>query len=303
MALKSPLPTLALVALGAALALRQGRRDLALVTLLPAALIVGAASIARRDVGLRYVLPAYPFLFLLAGVCAEGPRVGRIATALGSAWLAFASWRVWPDFIPYFNEAAGGARGGIRFLDDSNVDWGQDVDAVFRWDPADPPKERRCLLFTAAELPVVPGVEQGLEAAEVLWPREGGEYAISAHLLQRPDLSLAGLPGLRFRWLDRFEPERTFGDSIYLYRLRSGDGTRGTVRPLDWLEGGIRQAEEVLAGHPPDDPRTAWLRARLGAALRETSRLQEAAGRSEDAAKARARAESLERSLAPAAGR
>ncbi|MGH7150349.1 MAG: phospholipid carrier-dependent glycosyltransferase, partial [Planctomycetota bacterium] len=297
MALKTPLPTIALLGLGAFGALRR-RKDLAWLALLPPLLFVGVASIARRDLGLRYVLPAYPFLFLLAGTAVDLGRAARAASGICVAWLAVATVRACPDFLPYFNEGAGGARGGIRFLDDSNVDWGQDLRSFSAWVRAERPPEYRFLYFGAAEPPYYgldPGVQ--MKAIDVLWPSEGVPYAVSAHLLQRPDLEIGGVAGVRFRWLDRFEPERTFGDSIYLYRLRFGDGTRGTVGRLEWLEGGVRQAEEILSRNPASLPETAWLRGGLAAALREASRLQEAAGRAGEAAAARARAEALERSL------
>jgi hypothetical protein len=45
-----------------------------------------------------------------------------------------------------------------------------------------------------------------------------GWYAISVHLLQRPQLSKKS--STRFDWLDRFEPEAVIGHSIYVYHIR-----------------------------------------------------------------------------------
>jgi hypothetical protein len=73
---------------------------------------------------LRYILPAFPFAYLIAGIGAAWLltlRWGRpLAAALG-AWLIIAAIAIYPDSLSYCNEAAGGK----LMLDDSNVDWGQ----------------------------------------------------------------------------------------------------------------------------------------------------------------------------------
>src|SRR2546426_11865603 len=38
-----------------------------------------------------------------------------------------------PYFIPFFNVLAGGAKGGVNLLSDSNLDWGQGLPAPRRW--------------------------------------------------------------------------------------------------------------------------------------------------------------------------
>jgi hypothetical protein len=47
-------------------------------------------------------------------------------------YVAGAMW-VAPHFLSYFNEIAGGASGGSRYLADSNIDWGQDLDELGRY--------------------------------------------------------------------------------------------------------------------------------------------------------------------------
>jgi len=38
-----------------------------------------------------------------------------------------------PHFIPFFNVLAGGTKGGINLLSDSNLDWGQGLPVLRRW--------------------------------------------------------------------------------------------------------------------------------------------------------------------------
>jgi 4-amino-4-deoxy-L-arabinose transferase-like glycosyltransferase len=76
--LKTPLATFALMAL----ALRRLPRSIAWILLLPAAVVITVFSgFVDPQLGIRYVLPALPFLVLLAagasGASDDGPRPGR----------------------------------------------------------------------------------------------------------------------------------------------------------------------------------------------------------------------------------
>jgi hypothetical protein len=126
LALKETLPFLMLLSLALLLAWRRQEwlDDLAL--LVPAALVLVAFSVARLQIGVRYVLPALPFLAVFAAGLLRGARPPlRLAVAALAAWHVFAAARACPYFIPYFNELAGGSANGYRFLGDSNLDWGQ----------------------------------------------------------------------------------------------------------------------------------------------------------------------------------
>ncbi|MBX9627623.1 MAG: phospholipid carrier-dependent glycosyltransferase [Gemmataceae bacterium] len=82
------------------------------------------ASYSRVDLGVRVVLPAVVFLYVVAGRLAapgpyRGPRLAVLAGCLG--WSAVAGWQSSPNQLTYRNELAGGQ----LVLADSNVDWGQ----------------------------------------------------------------------------------------------------------------------------------------------------------------------------------
>jgi hypothetical protein len=85
--------------------------------------------VGRLNIGLRHVLPIYPFLFLLAGVGASrlGARGGWRTAALGALAVGYVAQALWiaPHHLSYFNLLAGGASNGHRVLLDSNYDWGQ----------------------------------------------------------------------------------------------------------------------------------------------------------------------------------
>ncbi|HZE87924.1 MAG TPA: hypothetical protein VE404_00180, partial [Verrucomicrobiae bacterium] len=148
--LKTPLLTLALLAGAALLALarRSSRRgDLAFLVV-PVAVYFLASLASNLNIGHRHLLPIYPFLFVLCGLLgrewAALARVPAAATAalvlsgiaLGGFVVFAPPWSpevVYPHYLAYFNELAGGPRDGYRHLVDSNLDWGQDLKGLHEW--------------------------------------------------------------------------------------------------------------------------------------------------------------------------
>jgi 4-amino-4-deoxy-L-arabinose transferase-like glycosyltransferase len=104
---------------------KRAGRDQLLLLLAPILFFV-AFSLGRVQIGIRYVLPAFPFLAIFASRLTRG-RARRTLPILAVllAWHALAAVRAAPDFIAYFNELAGGPQNGYRWLADSNLDWGQ----------------------------------------------------------------------------------------------------------------------------------------------------------------------------------
>ncbi|HEX9940995.1 MAG TPA: glycosyltransferase family 39 protein [Thermoanaerobaculia bacterium] len=126
---------LALIALAlACLALRAPRRswEVQIFLLVPVAFyFIYFSLFFKFQIGLRHLLPIFPFLFVFVSQLATLQR--RSLRAL--AWLlavahAASSLRVHPHYLAYFNEAVGGPLQGWRYLIDSNLDWGQDRDAA-----------------------------------------------------------------------------------------------------------------------------------------------------------------------------
>jgi len=130
LAVKETLPSLLLLAaaLLSLLWLRPSPRD-ELVLLVPALLFFAFFSMGGIQIGIRYILPALPLLFVFAARLLRLPwAAGRAFTPALLALLAAhaaLSVRGGPDYLAYFNELAGGPAGGWRYLGDSNLDWGQ----------------------------------------------------------------------------------------------------------------------------------------------------------------------------------
>lgn len=85
---------------------------------------------------LRYVLPAFPLLFIWMSKVFV-PRVGAnvlhyVAVALLSSTVVSSVWS-YPHSISYFNESIGGPLNGHLYLGASNTEWGQDLLYLKRW--------------------------------------------------------------------------------------------------------------------------------------------------------------------------
>ena len=97
----------------------------------------------------RYILPAYPFIFLIIGVvyarakniqtsfCRWSSRailLGLFASFFGCLWAA-------PNWLASFNLLAGGNTSGFRMLFNDASDWGQDTYLVRDWLEKNPLKK------------------------------------------------------------------------------------------------------------------------------------------------------------------
>jgi hypothetical protein len=149
--LKNPLILLASL-LACLMMMRQwktfGRFNIACV-LAPALIYTVVACLSRFNIGIRHLLPVFPFLFVLLGMLSKIGLPSRLqahkklllACVIGinavSSTFVFAPLSkvqsVFPDYLTYFNELAGGPSNGWKYLLDSNLDWGQGLKPLALW--------------------------------------------------------------------------------------------------------------------------------------------------------------------------
>jgi hypothetical protein len=134
--LKTPIGSLAAFVLSIIIAIwtRSCWADLRLL-LVPAIGYFALMMYSGVDLGVRLVLPVYPFLYVLAGrLAAVFPaRIRFAGIGLGLLALgvtAISVYRIDPNQLSYFNELAGGTESAHYRLADSNLDWGQDLKAL-----------------------------------------------------------------------------------------------------------------------------------------------------------------------------
>ncbi len=143
MAMKTPVATVVAVAAAAVVVARRlTRRPVgpaavwaAAAVGLPAAAFMASAMRSNLNIGLRHVLPVYPFAFVAAGwaVAAVWAARRRWVLALFVA-VAAETAHAFPDYVAFFNAPSRLAGdGGWQLLGDSNLDWGQDLTTLADW--------------------------------------------------------------------------------------------------------------------------------------------------------------------------
>jgi hypothetical protein len=241
---KEPLPAIALAAVGGWAVLRRGAlpdMDRAFLFLPPLALFL-AYSIYSDNLGFRYLIPVLPFLHLAGGaglafLVREGGLWRRAVAAVLSIWAVVAGTAIYPDHLSYFNELAcvtepsrlgldGGWRCGPRWLDDSNVDWGQGMKQLRTWLAAHPPQGPLRLGYFGSIRPETYGVQAiGVHVDDLLAPPQPGVYVLSAHVLARALARLRELHGDGpENWLLHARPSAIVGHAYYVYEIEETPG-------------------------------------------------------------------------------
>jgi tetratricopeptide (TPR) repeat protein len=125
---KTTLTLLALLLLLSLARIQHRRREL-LFLALPAALFFVLAVISHVTIGVRHILPVYPFCIVLAGAAAAHlalrSRAWSIAIAAIIAFAIVSSLHSFPNYLAYSNELDGGPANTWRLATDANSDWGQ----------------------------------------------------------------------------------------------------------------------------------------------------------------------------------
>ncbi|HBB87947.1 MAG TPA: hypothetical protein DC047_10060 [Blastocatellia bacterium] len=207
-----------------------------LFLLLPFAVYTVFVMLSPIDIGIRYYLPAYTFLFILGGALLDRllqrQRSRRRQLALAAVVLILVSWigweavRAFPNYTPYMNQLAS-ARPHWWYLSDSNVEWGDEVKELGEYLQARGETRVRALLLGGYVTLGFYGVEylDALSPAPEPQPRY---LALGASFLNGSTIPGYDVDGKRVsdeqrvNTFDEFRhrtPEAVIGDSIYVYRL------------------------------------------------------------------------------------
>lgn len=188
--------------------------------LVPVVVYFVPAMLSNLNIGLRYVFPIYPFVFIAVAVllswrlrqASRRPVFVRTLTVLSVLLAAETLW-AWPNYISFFNLAVGGSHGGINYLADSNLDWGQDLPLLAQWQKAHADVPLALAYFGTVD-PAFYGIQSvPLTSSSPPQLRATHVIAISATHLQ--GVYESGFTGYR-----EIEPTEILGGTIYLYDLR-----------------------------------------------------------------------------------
>ncbi|MBZ0268744.1 glycosyltransferase family 39 protein, partial [bacterium] len=275
---KPSLPFL-LLAAGGALALLRSRllfRRESLFLIAPAALVLATNVAANLGLGVRHLLPMFPFLMGLAAwpfaASATIPPARAGIAALLLLWHAVGTLVAHPHYLSYFNEPARLAGGGFRLLGDSNLDWGQDLSiAADRLRELGASSAILCYFGTAS--PFVEGIEwqilppapraKNLDPWKVL-PAEGPQWLVMSATNRQGIYYRATGGEAPYPWLDDVPPDEVIGGgSMFLYEISgNADVQRGLAAAYvrhglgAEAEGALRR---VLARTPHDGTSRATL--------------------------------------------
>lgn len=111
------------------------------IGVVPAVILFAMSFLTDINLGLRYILAVFPYLYIAAGkvvpwIEARTGRARSVARAVvfGCLGLTIASTlAIHPHYLAYFNVASGGPDRNPPRLIDSNLDWGQDLVALREW--------------------------------------------------------------------------------------------------------------------------------------------------------------------------
>ena len=236
-AVKTPLGLLALLAIGlAGLAWRPpkewgGRSPFVvrptprpceipmpwLAMAVPAAVFFALSMMNAVNIGLRHILPVYPMLCVLApALVLRLPRGTAIATVCAGV-LVIESVAISPNYLAFFNAAAGGPKAGPRYLLDSNIDWGQDVKKLRSWLRARH-IDSVCMFYfgnTGVEFYGIP-----MKYLPRTWETAEQENLDCVAAISVTNLYDLYVPRGSYAWLRQKEPDARIGWSIYVYDLR-----------------------------------------------------------------------------------
>jgi len=188
---------------------------------LPMLLYFGFSMTSGINIGLRHLLPVYPFLFaIIAAAFFRLPLRQKSQTALlGLVVLlqAFEVASIHPHYLAFFNGLSGGPLAGPDYLVDSNIDWGQDLKNLKRYMESHQ-LDNICLSYFGSAEPSYYGITgKHLPTSDDMQGRGAVDCvaAISVTLLR----DVYTRPG-SFEWLRERQRADHVGYSIWIYDLR-----------------------------------------------------------------------------------
>lgn len=237
---KNPVPLLIILAMTiiACMEIRTARTDTVSFLCLwaPAiAYFIYFSFFTHTPIGIRYLLPVFPFLFLASGFLFHQAiiKFKRMQYLLIFLMILYvpSALIAYPNYLSYFNIAAGGSRNGSHWLIDSNLDWGQSLPALKKYMDKNNIDKIKMGYFGRVD-PEIYGLNYSLAEQK---PTQG-IYAISINfLVGRPYYLLKEntheLLYIDINYYDQYrylEPSAVVGHSIYIFDMRKNISARSS---------------------------------------------------------------------------
>jgi len=179
------------------------------------------------DIGIRYMMPVYGFTFILVAGQLAQPRFWhkkyfKIVVGILLAWYLAEFISVYPYYLTYFNELAGGPAGGHNYVADSNLDWGHDLYHLGDWVKQNNIQKISLDYFGWADQqyyigPAFTWIVGGQYTSRESFLRDnpqGGYIAVSATYYQSSIYSDGS-----YSWLKNIHPVTVIGHSIFVWYI------------------------------------------------------------------------------------
>lgn len=176
-------------------------------------LVYFAASVINTlNIGIRHLLPIYPFIFIFTAVTLKkiAAKVStiKIITIILVLFLVVESAIIYPNFLSYFSLVIGGPANGHEYILDSNLDWGQDLKKLKKYLDENNISDPVYLSYFGKGSPDYYGINHVPMEENV----KQGKIAISIqHIMEE---------NYPYRWLLDVEPTAKIGGSIYYYDIK-----------------------------------------------------------------------------------
>ena len=203
-----------------ALARVLGARREWLVLIVPPLVFFALCLQSRINIGIRHMLPVYPFLFIGVAAVLFGPRRPALprwisrAAMVCLALVVVESAAAFPRYLGFFNWPSGGRSIGWKYLVDSNLDWGQDMLRLQKYLAARH-ADNLCLEVFGNLPPEHFGIHAKPVPGSLEEARRQGCLVVMGLTYYYEWQPFDG----RFDWLDGVKPAEVVGDSFRVYEL------------------------------------------------------------------------------------
>ena len=268
--------------------LYQTRRREILFLLLPAFLFFAVSLTSGLNIGIRHILPVYPFFIVVAaaGICYWARKYQIVKYVLIALLIfhAVTAFRTAPNYLAFANDFWGGTNNIYRLLSDSNVEWGQNYKLVREYVARENITDCRIAAFGAGELvqayqpcglmPNDYGWNFTEQLVEPIPPVVEGTMFVSV-------ASFPPLVGNEYEPILKTAPVAQIGGSVFVYRGRfevplvsalSYAGRADQLIESNHFNEAVADGQKAVE-LAPDDPRPHFA---LAFALRENKKPDEA---------------------------
>lgn len=185
-----------------------------LFLIVPILVFFVAAIFYRQPFGIRYILPVYPFIFVLAGNFVNLKFKKRIILfVILIVWYVFSSISVFPNYLLYYNEFVKGGSSSSYKYNLHGDHWGQDVRQLAEYLKNRNIREVYYRNYGSADLSYY-----GIECKPLTDEPVKGIIAIHVMELFLPNFGWDRND--YFDWLKKYKPIKNIGCTIWVYEIK-----------------------------------------------------------------------------------